>query len=563
MPRTTRNAVRVLSAGLLFAALALPVAAGDDAGSLIGWVEDSRGAPVAGAVVSLFAKGMPGGGLVAFSDEAGRFVLPSLPAGSYTVRAIGLGRPASARKITVLPNEGAILALSLPGLGELSEKEAAERRREWNWLLRHKARSVLEQRETATVEAEDGLLDNLTPWLPELGGSVELMASASAFGHEGQLDGSELLPGGTGALRLRGRLGDVATFTLGGLVAEREDTSWRMATEWLIEPDDEHDLRVGAGYGTRYVRPLASDSTERLEGGTVGALFASDTVEVTDWLSLTAGARQTYIGFVQDRNHLDPMAAVEWRPGRNTSLRASAEGRTLVPGGDLLTLSTLAAAPAIVYAETTTDLRAERILRYEIAAERSVGATRVGLRVFRESARDQLVNAFIGPGSSRTLRIFNAGSTNAHGTSLDVSHRLGRVFQGTIEWTWGRAGRDVPVTFLALPDALGVADGRFHDLSGRIETFIPGTDTRLVARYRINLLRPESGERRVAAMRNDRFDVQLTQGLPYIGGVTRADWDLLVAVRNMFYEPTEGMILDELAVANPPTRVMGGISVRF
>jgi hypothetical protein len=45
--------------------------------------------------------------------------------------------------------------------------------------------------------------------------------------------------------------------------------------------------------------------------------------------------------------------------------------------------------------------------------------------------------------------------------------------------------------------------------------------------------------------------------------VTRADWELLVAVRNMFYEPAEAGALDELAVVAPPTRVLGGISVRF
>jgi hypothetical protein len=34
-------------------------------------------------------------------------------------------------------------------------------------------------------------------------------------------------------------------------------------------------------------------------------------------------------------------------------------------------------------------------------------------------------------------------------------------------------------------------------------------------------------------------------------------------VRNLFYETSEGAVLDELAVASPPTRVLGGISVRF
>ena len=60
-----------------------------------------------------------------------------------------------------------------------------------------------------------------------------------------------------------------------------------------------------------------------------------------------------------------------------------------------------------------------------------------------------------------------------------------------------------------------------------------------------------------------RFDVQLTQGLPFLAPLTRADWELLLAVRNMFYEASQAGFLDELAVQDPPTRVVGGISVKF
>ena len=66
-----------------------------------------------------------------------------------------------------------------------------------------------------------------------------------------------------------------------------------------------------------------------------------------------------------------------------------------------------------------------------------------------------------------------------------------------------------------------------------------------------------------ASSTSTRFDVQLTQGLPFLAPLTRADWELLLAVRNMFYEASQAGFLDELAVQDPPTRVVGGISVRF
>ena len=65
---------------LALALIATPTRAAD--GRLLGWVEDGRGSPVPGVVISLFGKGIAGGGLVTLSDSSGRFLLSSLPAGS-------------------------------------------------------------------------------------------------------------------------------------------------------------------------------------------------------------------------------------------------------------------------------------------------------------------------------------------------------------------------------------------------------------------------------------------------------------------------------------------------
>ncbi len=91
------------------------------------------------------------------------------------------------------------------------------------------------------------------------------------------------------------------------------------------------------------------------------------------------------------------------------------------------------------------------------------------------------------------------------------------------------------------------------------------TDTRLTALWRVNTMAdsrtnaPGAGAPKTAT----RFDVQLTQGLPFLEPLTRADWEILVGVRNMFYEASQGGLLDELAVQDPPTRVVGGVAVRF
>ena len=100
----------------------------------------------------------------------------------------------------------------------------------------------------------------------------------------------------------------------------------------------------------------------------------------------------------------------------------------------------------------------------------------------------------------------------------------------------------------------------------RLETFIGWTNTRVAALYRVNALSDEE-DRSSSSLRGlsttTRFDVQVTQGLPFLEPLTSADWDLLVAFSNLFYGASEGSFLDELAVQDPPTRVVGGISVRF
>src|SRR5690349_7236503 len=125
-------------------------AAAESPGGLMGWVEDNHGAPISGAVISLFGKGVGSGGVVTLSDSMGRFSVPSLPPGSYTLRALRNGHtPAAARRVLILPNQDATFTINLTPLSATREEQAAARReeeaaaRELQWLIRHKRRSAL------------------------------------------------------------------------------------------------------------------------------------------------------------------------------------------------------------------------------------------------------------------------------------------------------------------------------------------------------------------------------------------------------------------------------------
>jgi hypothetical protein len=557
-----------------------------EGGGVVGWVENTQGAPVAGAVISVFGKGMRGGGLVTLSDSAGWFTLPALPAGSYRLRALEPGHlPAPAREVTVLPDRDSLFTLSLTPIGE---KPGPEREsttadtssdtvalREWRWLLRHKRRSVLEDRNeepplgaTSVAPVEPRLLERAVSWLPELAGTVELVASPATLGPDALgLDGT---PTGLGVLRLQGRLASGGHWSLGGLVTDHENTTWRMAAEFVLEPVSGHEVQTGAGYGSRCLRPLlASDDTGSLDIRNAGALFLNDRWRATDRLTTTVGARYSYIGFLQDSNHLDPLVAVEFLADRHTQLKASWAARTLAPGGDLLTLSSGATAPAITLARMDGDLRASRSVHWDLGVDRTLGATKLGAHAFYEDVNDQLVNAYDSSSWGRSLHIYNAGSVATRGMGFTVGGHFGEALRGSVTYTYGQSFRPGSTmdAFAGRPAGLAVfyRQADFHDVVAHVETFIDWSDTRVAAFYRINTLSAETDALGAARspLANSRFDIQLTQGLRFMQPLTRADWELLVTVRNLFYEVSEGGTLDELAVLHPPKRVLGGISVRF
>jgi hypothetical protein len=576
-----KSAPTLILAGFGIAALsAAPLRA--EQGRLLGWVEDTRGTPMAGVVISLFGKGLDGGGVVTLSDSAGRFFLPALPAGSYTIRALGGESGAAARKVTVLPNQDSVFTLNLQSEDEAGletradtstdapgiEDDPDDPLRQLRWLLRHKRRSVLEQRgqgvETGTVQRASLEMEPAGADAgPSVAGAVEVLANPLGYSDSdlGDVDASRA---STSVVRLHGRLTDAISWSLAGLLAESETTTWRSAAEFLIEPGDGHQIEAGAGYGTRLLRPLfpLAGDTNR-ENHSMGALFIRDTVEISDRITASVGVRYSYIGFVADSNHINPSASIEARDEDGTSLRGTFAVHTVAPGGDLLTVSSLATAPDMVFALVDDELRPERVTRFGFELERPVGGTSIGLHAFHERVDDPLLNVASAGREGRSLRILNAPRLDSSGGGFSISHRIGPAVRGSFSYTYGRArresGRPGPEFGLLDFERAG-----FHDVVARLETFLRQTDTRLVAFYRVNRLTPEgeglSGQDPVV---NRRFDVQLTQGLPFLAGMTQADWEVLVAYRNLFYEESEAAILDEVAVVDPPRRIMGGIAIRF
>jgi hypothetical protein len=136
------------------------------------------------------------------------------------------------RQITVLPNRDFTFTMSLqeslPGEDASTaeaESEATTKSnatREINWLLRHKRRSVLEARgqqggfDPAWSVPAPAASRLLASWIPEMDGTVEVMATPLGAG--GEIDGDNVPS--FSVVRLKGRIAGSGRWTLGGLVSE-------------------------------------------------------------------------------------------------------------------------------------------------------------------------------------------------------------------------------------------------------------------------------------------------------------------------------------------------------
>ncbi len=96
-----------------------------------------------------------------------------------------------------------------------------------------------------------------------------------------------------------------------------------------------------------------------------------------------------------------------------------------------------------------------------------------------------------------------------------------------------------------------------------IESVVPSTSTRVYVLYKVNSAFSGVSSHEALPGSGARFDVQISQALPFLR-FSNARWEALVAVRNMFNDDVlNASVYDEALVVRPPTRVLGGVTVKF
>lgn len=584
-------------------------------GELNGRVTDQGGRPVAGAVVAVVGDRS----VTAVTNRAGEYRVQNLPPGPYVVRAHLPGFLTAAAIIIqvnggvrtshpiTLTSRGASELLTA-GVGGTSEPEtvtapsapteadATDEVSERAWRVRHRRRSVLESSEgspeaDASDDSDDGdalgtlgravtssvrLASSVIGDLP-ISGRLNLLATSSFDRPHDlfQLNTGAPLPVAYLSLAAPSVGGE---WTMNGALTQGDLSSWALAGSYVRTTPSAHAYEAGVSYSMqRYLGGNAVALAAVPDGQrTAGAMYAVDRWRVAPAVTVSYGAEFARYGYLET-SLLSPSVAMLIRPAKGTRVRTSAARRQRAPGAEEFRApndAILWRPPERTFSSLSNNGRfvPERVIDYSADAEQDLpGRTTVGVRAFHQDVNDQLVTVFglqmARAADSRVghYHMLASGDVTVSGWGVRVSRSLTNHVRASVDYgranaDWTSRSRDVAVL---VPTASEFARGsheRIHDLTTSVDAEFDRTATRVYVMYRVSSSAAVRETRDTLV--GTRFDVQVQQALRFLN-FTSAQWGLLVAVRNVFHDGTQASLYDELLVVRPPTRVMGGLTVRF
>ena len=592
------------------------VASAPRQGELRGLVQDDQGNPIAGAVVSAVGSTS----VFAVSGEDGRFTFRNLPAGPYLVRAhLQNYLPARGHLVQVTPSGRSATTIALARRSDTTAlpsvvaasvapedvsvqptepTEAQHGHDELAWRLRHLKRSVLKDagQSIAEADAETSLFgDSLSGLGRAVGHSARL---ASSWFEDLSLSGQFNLITTTSfdrpqdlfsmnvdvprsiayvALEAPGVSGD---WTMRGSIIQGDVSSWILAGSYARHHEATHAYEAGVSYAMQQYLGGNGEALAAMRDTSrnVGALYAFDSWTISPSVRVGYGARYARYDYLTDRGLWSPRVSVALKPYERDSLtfRASASHREVAPGAEEFLPSSIGPwlPPQRTFAHVSHGaFRPERHDQLEFAIERLMpGSILVGARAFRQRVDDQVVTLFgvavaDVPAGVGHYQVGSAGDFDATGWGVSVSRVVSNHLRAAVDYTqantaWRRWSTDREVLSTAAPSVLR-RDDRIHDVTASLESVVSATATRVFVLYKMNAAFDASDAVGAVPGTNTRFDVQVNQSLPFLN-FTNAQWEMLVAVSNLFKEEwAETSVYDELLVVRPPKRVLGGVTVRF
>jgi len=579
---------------------------------LTGTVSDRTGRPLVGAVVSAIGSESA----FAVSDRDGRFTFRTLPQGPYIVRAHLQGYlPARPRLVQISTSARGDFPITLvkrseaadppavlaAGVGPVDtaavepDEGATHEHDELAWRLRHLRRSVLKNQGQGVPGFED--FDVSHPWtglgravgesarlassmfaeLP-LAGQFNLLTTTSFDRPQDVFSSDAVLPRSIAFLSLAAPL-PTGEWRMRGAITQGDLSSWTVAGSFARDPNAAHAYQAGFSYGMQRYQGGNAEALAAMRDGsrTVGMLYAYDNWAMTRAVRIDVGGRYANYGYLSDQGLLSPRDGVTVKPWEKDSLalHASVSHRESAPGAEEFIPPALGMwlPPERTFSPVSRrgTFTPERIDHVEAGAERRMpGAVLVGVRAFRQRGEDQIVTIFgLSPAgevaNTGHYHVGSAGDFEAVGWGVSASRSMGATTRASLDYSlaeaeWTGRSRDVWALANVAPQVLRRSD-RVHDLTATVESVVPVSSTRVFVLYKL-ISAAAAPDIEPAVSRGVRFDVQINQALPF--GFARSRWEALVAVKNVFHDEFDsGSIYDELMVVRAPTRVVGGVTVRF
>jgi outer membrane receptor protein involved in Fe transport len=299
---------------------------------------------------------------------------------------------------------------------------------------------------------------------------------------------------------------------------------------------------------------------------------------VSEVLTIGYGGHYAHYDYLLEPAHFSPRVSATVALTERTHLRGVATRRVSAPGAEefLPPSNSQVLPPQRTFSPLTrAGFLAEDTQHYEVGVDRVLDGITVGVRAFQQTIGDQQVTIFglrsdaSQPAEIGHYVVGSAGDVDIRGWGVSVTHALTPNVRGSFDYSMADAewagARSIDRARLArtMPSALRDATERVHDLTTSVETEFPQSATRLFVLYKLNnaYIRADGSETRPGL--DGRWDVQVIQSLPFMN-FTSAEWEMLVGVRNLFREAfAETSVYDELLVARPPKRLVGGITVKF
>ena len=598
-----------LAAGVAAAQPPITQVASNSSGVITGQILDERGHPLADVVISAVG----GSTSFAVSDSSGQFTLRSLTPGPYLVRAHRDGYVGVRSTIvTVRPSARTVSTFTLrregraddprvvaAGASEIADAAASKGRDESEtaWRLRRLKRSILKDTDTlAGLSGEDDWF--VADSLQFLGRAVESSArlAGALFTHsplQGQVNlmttGAFDAPGdllsmettrGVAFFSLGAPVGDHGDWTVKAALNQGDLSSWILAGNYATRSPATHRYQFGMSYGVhRYAggNVLAVAAIPEAARN-VGSVYAHDEWQVTNVLTIGYGGHYAHYDYLLQPAHFSPRVSATVKVTDNVRLHGVATRRVTAPGAEefLPPANSQVLPPQRTFSPLTrAGFSPEDTQHYEMGVDRVFDGITIGVRAFHQTIGDQQVTVFglrgeaSQPAEVGHYFVGNAGDVEIRGWGVSVTHGFAPNVRGSFDYSLSDADwantREADRAKLGrtMPSSVREAAEYIHDFTTSVEAELPQSATRVFVLYKLNsaYIRADGSESRPGL--DGRWDVQVIQALPFMN-FTSADWEMLVGVRNLFRESfAEASIYDELLVARPPKRLVGGITVKF